>query len=263
MTDQFNPSCPAIPVGSQGTVLTMHKGAPAFRGGTVTLYNSATPVAIPSSGSFANNGAVSGLSAFSTVYPAIYLFFPANAIFLGSGAGFYYTQMISATAGIVFNNPLVSGQRPAPIRSPTPFTSTGPGAYAQSVLTQTFVEFVIAAGSLGENGGLEIYNLYSMSNSANDKISNILLGGTSVQAFDITGAASFQNLFWIYNTGRIDRQIQFDLSPTGFGGVGGNNTFTNINTANDFLLSVTGNIADPTDYLVLEVLTARGIVDSA
>lgn len=226
------------------------------------VYQAAVPVGIPSSGTMGNNGALSAITTLPTTYPAIWLFFPTNAICTagtgGNAAGLYYVQMSSATAGTVFNNTLVAGARPTVLGSPTAFACTGPGAYTQSIASQTLVSFTVSGGYLGVAGAVQIYDLFSLNNSANGKIFNITYGGTAVQTSNLTAINSYENLLWVYNTGQQNRQVLSPTNPTAFGGTTTANTFLAIDTSANFNIVVNATVTNATDYVVLEALTIIG-----
>lgn len=222
-----------------------------------TLYGAALPVGIPSSGSIGNNGALTGLTAFATTYPNIYLFFPAGAIAAGSAAGFYFCQMSSATAGTIFNNALVTGTAPAIPAAPTPFVTTGPGAYTQSTSLQVLSKPTIKGGTLGINSMFEIYTLTSMRGAGGNKTFAFLFGGSSVGTFVSSSGAGFQNITWLWNQGQANQQaVIVGGAVPGFGVVGAP-TRLSVNTANDFTFEVDGTLASAADWMVLEALTLR------
>lgn len=260
MTDQFNPSVPSIPLGTDGTVLAIARGAPGFVGGTTTLYSSACPVIVPSSGTMNDNGSLTGLSLLPIAYAFAYLFFPTGAVFAGSPSGFYYARFTDTAEAIIFNNLLLPGQVPRFISVPTPIMATGPGAYTQSTTQIALITINIPGGTLRDSGVCEIFNLYSFSNSANAKDISISYGGNTVQAFTITGARSYQNIFSIYNQGIGNRQVVFPLVPNGYGGSGSLNDYLSTNTIDNFSISVLGTLSVDTDYIVLEAFTARKTV---
>lgn len=225
------------------------------------IYQSGIPMVLPSSGSFANNGALSGLTALPATYANAYLFFPANAICTagtgGNTAGFYFTQMSSATAGTVFNNTYTSGKPTIPA-SPTAFVCTGPGAYTQVLTVQTLISFPLSGGFLGIQGRFEMYDLWSVNNSANNKILTTALGASNIQTQTLTTSASFAALQWVTNRGVQNAQV---LSPPGAAVPAASataNTFLAIDTSVNQNITATGQLAVATDFIVLESMTITG-----
>ncbi|MBT9145426.1 MAG: hypothetical protein DDT42_01297 [candidate division WS2 bacterium] len=122
--------------------------------GQASLARWSVPVGVPSSGSIANNGALTLTTALDRVYSdGIYLRFPANAIAAGVPAGLYYCVMSSTTVGTIFNNSSLG--IPSIPASPVPFSTTGPGAYVQTTGTDIIlITLPIPGGLLGSNGSL-------------------------------------------------------------------------------------------------------------
>lgn len=227
-----------------------------------TLYSAGVPVGIPSSGNIGNNGALTGLTAFATTYPNIYLFFPAGAIAAGSAAGFYFCQMSSTTAGTIFNNALPAGTKPTIPATPTPFVTTGPGAYVQSTSVQILAQPVITGGAMGNNGLCQVSILLSTNATVNNKTINTLFGGTSIGSSTGGGAGVFWNIFDVQNQGQANRQVFLKggyalATASGFGAIAGANTFANVNTANNFNIEVDGTLSTATDYIVLESFSVQ------
>ena len=225
--------------------------------GVTSIYNASVPVGIPSSGSIGNNGALTGLGAFATTYPSIYLFFPAGAIAAGSAAGFYLCQMSSASAGTIFNNPLPTGTKPTIPASPTPFVTTGPGAYTQSVTSQVLSQVAVSAGAIVSGALVEIFTLFSTRSTGGAKNFNLLFGGTSIGNYGNNSAGSFYNLYAIYNQ-QTNRQVLVNGGAAQFYGVTtpANKVLT-VDTTSTFNIEIDGNIAVATDWLVLEGFTVR------
>lgn len=222
------------------------------------IYQSSVPVGIPSSGSFADNGALTGLTAFPVTYTNAWLYFPANSICtVGTGgnlAGVYFTQMTSATAGTVFQN-ILGTARPTVPASPLAFACTGPGAYTQSTAAQTLVSATINAGFMGVGGLLSFYELWSTSNSANTKTLNTSFAGSTVLNVTPTTTATSQLQQWMGNRGVQNSQV---LAPPALGGFGSSataNTYLNVNTAVAQTVTFNGTLANASDFLMLEQAT--------
>lgn len=230
------------------------------------LYQSGTPVGIQSSGTVGNNGALSAISTFATTYPAIYLYFGANVICtVGSGgnaAGFYYTVMSSGTAGTIYNNVLVDGSRPVVIASPTAFSCTGPGAYTQVITSQNLVTVAISGGSMGANGQMQIYDLWSIKNSANGKIFNITFGGSAIQTSNVTTFNAYENHLWVYNTGQQNRQVASPSTPTTYGPYTTANQYLSIDTSASFNVIANATLTNAGDYVVLEAMSIWEVAQS-
>lgn len=222
------------------------------------VYQSSVPVAIPSSGSFANNGALTGITAFPATYANAWLFFPANSICTvgtgGNPAGVYFVQMTSATAGTVFNNILGTARPTVPV-SPLAFACTGPGAYTQSTAAQTLVSTPINAGLIGVGGLLSFYELWSTSTSANTKTLNTSFAGSSILNVTPTTTTATQLQQWMGNRGIQNSQVLSPVSLGGFGSSSSANTYLSVDTSVAQTVTFNGTLANASDFLVLEQAT--------
>lgn len=214
-------------------------------------------LAIPSSGSMANNGVVTLTTAFASTYSNCYLYFPANAIVAGSAAGLYFTQMTSTTAGTVFNNTYTSGTPLIPA-SPTPFVTTGPGAYVQSTSALTVFTYTVQAGVMSLNGELIIEPAIQYPNSATSKTITISLAGTSLYSRARTTSRSDAPLISLRNRGVANRQIApYDPSSTYSVAAASAGVQYTINTAVSCDVTIGLQLALATDYAVLDTIAVR------
>jgi hypothetical protein len=234
----------------------MRQGSPVFVGGSVTWYSAAIPIGVPSSGSIGDNGALTVDTPFPSSYSAAYLFFPTNAIFAGSAAGLYYTKMQTTQTGTIFNDILVPGNVPIVLTKPTPIVATGPGAYAQIGDIIPLLTIEMEGNSIGINGCLEIFSLFSMSSSGNAE-SQILLGDTLIQSVVTGNQASLRNIVWVLNRGVTNQQVFFPSNSPFLGTSGNACEFASIPTEIDFNVSVTGNIGGAEVFVILEALVLR------
>ncbi len=152
-------------------------GTKLTRAHIIPLVSGGVPVYVPSSGSIANNGALTLTTALPLIYPNVYLYFPANAIAAGSAAGKYYCQMSSTTVGVIFNNTYVSGTPVVPT-SPTAFVTTGPGAYTQTISTNITL---IAANTATTSASQDLFYKFTNQGVENKQYVNnsFLLNGVS------------------------------------------------------------------------------------
>lgn len=153
------------------------------------VVGSGVPFIIANTGTMAANGALTLGTALPTIYANAYVYLPANAIFVGSAAGWYYTQFSSATVGVVYNNTYAAGTQPAllPTVSLVPFVSTGPGAYTGATTAQVGPSFNINSNALGGNGGVaRLTTMVSVNNSAGAKTTAVAINGVTVQSNALT-----------------------------------------------------------------------------
>lgn len=223
------------------------------------LSQSGIPIVIPTSGSIGNNGALSGVTAMSDYFApqGMYLYFPANAISAGSAAGLYYTLMSSTTAGTIYNNTYTSGIPSIPV-SPTPFVTTGPGAFTQTTAADiTLLSLTIDANSLGNNGGIFAFLRWTLNSSANNKILKVKLGASNVwdnSSAPLTTSGLYEHLVNVVNRGVPNRQQGNRNNNAGLaGGASGTSNNLSLDTTAALTLSITGQIAAATDFLGLSM----------
>lgn len=217
------------------------------------LIQEGLPIGIPSSGTIGNNGALSGLTAFTTTYSGgIFLYFPANAIFAGSLAGPYYCVMSGTTAGTIYNNTYTSGIPEIPA-SPTPFVTTGPGAYTQAVTEITTLSFpnIIPANFLGINGGFDTRFSILAPSTAGNKTVRHKLNTSNYGVFSATTNGFYTQLTSLVNSGRSDRQISTNWNAVGIGTSIDPNLYPSEDTSVACSLSSSSQIAVATDYIIL------------
>lgn len=223
----------------------------------IKVFQTAIPFIIAPTGTMGNNGAITLGTALSATYPACYLYLPANAIVAGSAAGWYYTVMSSTTVGQVFNakynSALISGQPYIPA-NPIAFATTGPGAYTGVTTAVTGPSFTIPAAMMGPNGLLEVTAMFGYKNSAGNKTCAVTLG--SGTAFTVTGTttAAALALLTIQNQGSASAQV---VNQTGTLGTNATaQTYLTQNTNNALTMSMTGQLAAATDYIVMDGISA-------
>lgn len=229
----------------------------------VILSQSAVPVCVAPNGTVATNGAITLGTAIATTYSnGIWLYLPADAV-VGGLAGLYWAVMSSTTVGNVtttFANP-ASPFVPYIPDEPTLLATGSNAAYTQATGSAlTLVNVTLRGGFLGKNGICRTDLRVSVINNANAKTIASRLDGTAVGvANSITTAASGGYLSTFRNRGSYNKQIcpsnGNDTSVTAA------NTFLSIDTSIDKSLTLTGQLAVATDYLVLECFqyeTVRG-----
>ena len=211
------------------------------------LQSTAMPIIIPSSGSMAANGAVTLTTALPNIYPDIYLYFPAGAVYAGSAAGFYYCVMSSTTAGTVYNNIYIPGTNEPDIPvSPTPIVAAGPGAYTQSTSEITAVSENIVGGSMGKKGIVKNELTSFNNNNTNNKTIKCKFGGTQIYSIVSTTTLRSLSKSAIVNRERVDRQA---VSPLVDGYSATAPSIYSIDTGVNQVLIITLQLAVATDYI--------------
>jgi hypothetical protein len=199
------------------------------------------PLIYAGSGSMANNGALTLTTALITAYPNAYIYLPANAISAGSAAGFYYAVMSSTTVGTVYNNTYTpaSGTLPQVPSSPTAFATVGPGAFTGGSAEIDALVVGFPAGSMGNNGYLEISEIATFTNTASAKSMTIRWGagagaGQIISNPNIVSNLSLTDYRKLVNRGRADRQVIQGGGSASLGATANSPAYPSINTANAF-----------------------------
>jgi hypothetical protein len=229
------------------------------QGSVQKLAASAIPFIIAPTGSMANNGAITLGTALPVTYASCYLALPAGAISSGSAAGWYYTVMSSATVGQVYNNTYSSGAPTIP-GSPTPFATTGPGAYTGITTLTTGPQITVPGGAMGPNGILRLLTLWSTLSNADAKTMIAALGGAQFLNAGLTTSGAAQVLSMVYNRGNAAINLgQPSANNAGLGTFGANIVQLAVNTALAQTLAISGQLATATDFLILESFLAEVI----
>ena len=212
------------------------------------LGQSNIPFVMCSSGTMGNNGALSAITALPTTYPSAYTYFPVNQIAAGVAAGWYYTVYSSTTAGTVYNNTYTSGTPVIP-SSPTPFVTTGPGAFTQTTGAD-IQAFAVASLTLGLNDYIQTSSVFSVSNSANNKITRTRFGSQVLSTGNMLNILSSKIEGITANRGTTSVQFNSRLDSTN----SSNNNWTTYDTTTAQTYNITVNMATATDYIVIETI---------
>lgn len=218
----------------------------------IELLGSNLAIGRPSSGSIANNGALTLTTALQTTYSqGAYMYFPANSIAAGVAAGLYWVVMSSTTLGTIYNNTYTSGTPTAPT-SLTPFVTTGPGAYTQTVGEVTLLLGTMPGGSMGKNGVLEVGLLALCNNSAGTKSVSFKIDSVTY----LTSTLSTVQYSWIIrsvmNCNSEAIQVSQSLGASTYVSSASAPIRSTLNTAVDQSLFVTLACNTATDFAFLE-----------
>nr|WP_294525697.1 hypothetical protein [uncultured Rhodopila sp.] len=219
------------------------------------LLQTGIPFVVSSSGTMANNGALSAVVAMPRTIGNSYAYFPANTICTSNAAGFYWTEWGSTTAATVYNNVYAGGQ-PEVVASPTAFSCTA-GTFTQTTTQVQSVSVTVPAGSMGVNGALEGIMLIEPVNNGNTKYTVWKLGGSQLGAFGVSAVAAAGGCFWITNQGLATAQIS-PPSTSCSANLGGALNTGSVNTANAQTLQINMQIGTAsTDYLILDSVSLK------
>jgi hypothetical protein len=176
------------------------------RGVPMNLVECGIPFIVASSGSMADNGALTALTALPETYSGgCYLYLPANAISAGSAAGWYWAVMSSTTAGTVYNSTYTTGIPAA--GTATAFVTTGPGAFTGHT---GVVAVTIPIPILLANSTIRYRVQFQNTNSGNNKTHDIKFsgsGGTQVYANILTTTTFAYVRGEITNSNNTGKQI--------------------------------------------------------
>ena len=119
----------------------------------------------------------------------------------------------------------------------------------------TLATFTLPAGTMGLNGALRITTLDTHTNSSNNKILKVKIGGIVVLNVTTTTSATGNYIQMVRNRNSASSQTSF---PTASGGVGTSTTAVtalSINTAVDQTVTITGTLANTGEAITLEGYT--------
>lgn len=235
----------------------------------IILAQSAIPMMLQSSGTMGANGALTGLTALPySVFPQpCFMYFPAGKVFSGSPAGMYYASILTTTTAQVYNNMYPSGRPQDAIPAvPTPVVDAGPGAYTQTTAADiVLVSVNLPGGVMGLSGSLRGHQWFNTINNANNKVGKVFVGGSAVGnqiAQSIMTTVVANNVMWGWQN-RNSQSSNIRATATGgvsgalgaSGGSTGAADYTSVNTSVDQAITLVGNIATATDFLVFEAMT--------
>jgi hypothetical protein len=204
------------------------------------------------SGSMAANGAITLGTALPTTYANGYIFLPLNAIATGIAAGWFYVQMSSGTLGMVFNNTYTSGPRTIP-PSPTPFVTTGPGAYTGVITLQTALSISVPGNAIGPNGALRYAFTMTTPNNGNNKTANATYSTMTLSTSIATTSQTTSVVRSFSNRGVTNSQVSDGgVGLMGPGVSAGLPQFAAIDSTQPQNFTLQSQLAVATDYLVIE-----------
>jgi hypothetical protein len=232
-------------------------GAVAFTGGTgvpIAYCLGGIPFIKAPSGSMANNGAVSGMTALPDTYVGgAYLWLPASAISAGSGAGWYWFVGSSTTAGTVYNSTYTSGIPVAGVT--TAFATTGPGAFTGDTGVVTAVSVTLPANVLKLSGRAWFDGSMQVNGTAGAKVITINFGSLTPVSLTLnaTPTAAQVRQAYIQNRGIATRQTYgFAYSNSSNGASGQVSAQGNLDTTANVTCTLTVQTSGAaTDYVVL------------
>jgi len=144
-------------------------------------------------------------------YPDIYLYFPANSIFAGSAAGFFYTRMSSTTTANIYQDRFLSAANEVPVipAVPTVHSGTTGADYTQITTLLPVANLTIPATRLGKNGNVISYTQVSRSK---DTVTSAHVETFNVQSAYIAGlsgatSSTIYTAAKVQNRGATNKQV--------------------------------------------------------
>jgi len=215
------------------------------------LYQRGVPTVLLSSATgITATGAITGLTALPYV--------PSGVVFVycfaqtGLLEGLYYARFSSTTACQLYTD--VDGTI-----TPTGITA---GAYVGGTTEAILTSLTIPGGSMGANGMIRAQSSWGCSNSANTKTARTRLDGVLFGQSIFTTVASAGAMVGIKNRGNPAIQLQIANgtgAPSIALGSGTSssaiNAQTAIDTSVDTTLTLRGQLAVATDFIILEACT--------
>ncbi len=187
------------------------------------------------------------------VIPVGYCYLPANAGGLGNAAGWFYFEMSSETAGIVYNNTFspVAGTIPIVPAVKTPFDNPAGGRITQTTADVTMLSYSLAAGAIGKNGSLRLLVKRLASATATAKSIKIYADATLLYTSGTTASSCVDFEAVVQNAGVINKQI----STRAHAFVGQTNSsisldLSSFDFSNSCTLSITANLTVNTDSVL-------------
>lgn len=106
---------------------------------------------------------------------------------------------------------------------------------------------------MGLNDILEIWSLWSVTNSANIKLPQVAFGSVNVVSANMTTSDTLNRPQWIWNRNSLSSQLYYPAGQiTGTGNTSGSPSTTTQNTANDILIDFLGTLNDISETITLE-----------
>jgi len=202
-------------------------------------------------GNFTLSSAV--VSSFQIPYGYCYL--PANAAGLGNVAGWYYFEMSSTTAGVVYNNVFLPtpGSVPRVPAGKLPFANPAGGRITQTTADITVISYPLAAAAIGPNGLLRLTLKLIGGTTAVVKTVKVLADSTVLHSYAPTITSMLDYEIITQNAGALNAQINSRINGW-VGNVSASSIWNDLsafNFANACTLSVVMSLSANTDSALL------------
>ena len=133
------------------------------------------------------------------------------------------------------------------------WTLGAPVSLTGTLVKTSMASFMLKGGIMGLQESLEIWSLWSHTNSANIKLENVAFGSATVVGANTTTNDSMNRPQWIWNRNSLSSQVFYPAGQiTGTGNTSGVPATTTQNTANDVLIDFLGTLVDVNEVITLE-----------
>ena len=240
-----------------------------LRNSSFVMSAHAVPFVLPPTGTVGNNGALTlggtgiisyaGAAGFAT---KCFMYFALGQLYTSSPPNWYYTEMSSATVGVVYSNVFSAQRFGSPtLPTPTPLVSTGPGAYTGVTTTVVFPSSTIPGKLLGVNGQIRCAFTVDVKNTAGSKTIGAQLGGISTFFSAIASSQAYGFVTTTRNVASRSKQVTLYGGYGDIGSAGQNTYTTSVDTTTDKDFALSAVMAVATDYVVvtgytLEIISA-------
>jgi hypothetical protein len=215
------------------------------------------PVAVAPTGSLNTVGAITLGTALPRIYPAIWLYLPANAVVGDATGGLYFAIMSSTTVGVVYAgkqgvaNGVNTAALPFQPFYPTSLVAatTTNGAYTGSTTETYLVNVTLPAQSLGLQGQVRITVNQTTNNTVGAKTFRTTLNTTTIgQTGSYTTSTGGTQMIALRNNG----SQAFNSSQVVGGVATGAAVYTAIDTSVAAFIGLANTSAVATDVAVIE-----------
>jgi len=225
------------------------------------LGNGGVPVAVANSSAagILTAGTFTLGTALPRIYPAIWLYFPANAVLNDATGGLYFCVMTSTTAGTCYQgkqgvaNGVTTAFQPT---VPTTLVAVvgGNAAYTGSTTETNLVNVAIPAGTIGNNGLVRVTVNFTTNNTAGAKTGKVYLGASQVaQSSSYTTSTGGTTMIGVRNAGALN----FNSSQIVGGTATGAAVYTAVDTNVASFIGISGTVAVATDFTIVEGYTVE------
>lgn len=228
-------------------------GTGAGSGVSKVMGNLGVPMLLPPQSTITTGGTLNLGTALPIVYPNIYIYFQANAIFPGNVAGWYYASCATTTTCLVYNNIYAGGSTLIPVTL-NPITA-GTAGTITSPLSSFVTAFtaIIPGNSVGPNGYIQIMVRIGNNNSVNNKLFQSSWAGaiglgsivntTNTQSFGIQG---------VHTVGVTNKVMSMGLGNYNFGSMSATPIIQTLDTTANQPINFQLQLVNATDFIFID-----------